>query len=133
MTALVQEVVALEKRSYSEVSIHFIGETAMKRLHQQYFHDSSLTDCISFPVDCESQSYRLLGDVFVCPRVALAYALKNQGDPYSELSLYIVHGLLHLMGYDDIKEKDRKRMRAAEERQMRHLLDRGLMLLPYNF
>jgi probable rRNA maturation factor len=129
VTALVQEVVAFEERSYAEVSIHFIGETAMKRLHEQYFNDPSLTDCISFPMDCENQTgYRLLGDVFVCPQVALAYAHKNQGDPYTELSLYIVHGLLHLMGYDDIKEKDCKRMRSAEERQMRHLFDKGLTL-----
>lgn len=123
VSALVREAVALEKYSCSEVAIHFIGAKAMCRLHAIYFDDSSLTDCISFPLDEE-----VLGDVFVCPQVARAYVLKNGGDFRWETTLYIVHGLLHLMGYDDIKENDRKKMRLAEERHMQHLNKKQLIL-----
>ncbi len=100
----------------------------MRRLHGQYFNDRSLTDCISFPLDESESPYRVLGDVFVCPQVAIAYAGRNGGDPYLETTLYLVHGLLHLMGYDDITEKDRKKMRAAEERHLSHLQKRRLTL-----
>jgi probable rRNA maturation factor len=123
---LVKAVVALEGRPCSEVGVHFIGAAAMRRLHGQFFNDSSLTDCISFPLEAE-----LLGDVFVCPQVAMTYARHHKGDPYREISLYIVHGLLHLMGYDDIREKNCREMRAAEERHMRHLQKRRLLLAPF--
>ena len=103
----------------------------MRRLHARFFGDPSLTDCISFPMDSEAQEgYRILGEVFVCPQVARRYAESHKGDPYWETTLYVVHGLLHLMGYDDISEKERSLMRAAEGRQMRHLEKRGLILMP---
>lgn len=133
MTTLVQEVVACERLSFDEAAVHFIGQKAMKSLHGRFFNDFSLTDCISFPMmdaTLSGKGYRFLGEVFVCPEVALAYARKTKGDPAFEITLYVVHGLLHLMGYDDIKEKDRMRMRAAEERQMRHLSRKRLILRP---
>ena len=78
---LVQEVVAFEKYDCDEVAIHFIGKV-MCRLHARFFNDPTVTDCISFPMDCHNQQgYRYLGDVFVCPAVALDYARKNHGDP----------------------------------------------------
>ncbi|MCE5319156.1 MAG: rRNA maturation RNase YbeY [Parachlamydia sp.] len=123
VAALVREAVAFERVSGSEVAIHLIGTKAMSRLHELYFQDPSLTDCISFPLDDE-----VLGDVFVCPQVARAYVLQNGGDFGWETTLYIVHGLLHLMGYDDIREIDRKKMRAAEARHMRHLEKKRLVL-----
>jgi probable rRNA maturation factor len=125
VATLVKELVAFEERSCDEVAIYFIGKAAMRRLHGQYFDDFSLTDCISFPLDAKAG---LLGDVFVCPQVAIAYAAKNGLDPYLETTLYIVHGLLHLMGYDDITEKDCKKMRAAEKRLLSHLEKRRLTL-----
>ena len=101
---------------------------------RRYLDDPSVTDCISFPMDSDQQSdpssYRLLGDVFICPQVAKNYASRVGGDSYRELSLYLVHGLLHLIGYDDIKEKDRRAMRAAEERHMRNLHKKQLILSP---
>lgn len=72
--------------------------------------------------------YRVLGDIFVCPQTAVDYATRRDGDPYWEMTLYVVHGLLHLMGYDDIEPKERRRMRAAERRQMKALTTLGLLL-----
>ena len=77
-----------------------------------------------FPLDDgdSEEGYCILGDIFVCPKTAIDYAAKSGQDPYLEVRmLYIVHGLLHLMGYDDIESQDRKRMRAAEKRHMHHL------------
>lgn len=127
VAALVKEVVTFEKCPCAEVAVHFIGAAAMRRLHGLYFHDSSLTDCLSFPIDDDTAEDRILGDVFVCPLVARAYVRQHGGDLNRETTLYVVHGLLHLMGYDDIKENCRKKMRAAEERHMRHLVKRGFL------
>jgi probable rRNA maturation factor len=129
---IAMEVVALEiKRAastnvYSEVGLHFITTRAMCRLHDRYFDDPSTTDCISFPVDSTQCEERLLGDVFVCPKTAIDYATLHDIDPQQELILYVIHGLLHLLGYDDIHPKERVKMRAAERRHLRHLNALGI-------
>lgn len=120
-------VASFEKQSFDEVSIHFVKPERICQLHEEYFQDPSLTDCISFPMDDEQQDgYRMLGDIFVCPQTAINYA--KEKDPYIETTLYIVHGMLHLMGYDDIEPSDRREMKAAEKRHMRHLQELKLML-----
>ena len=76
----------------------------------------------------ESDNYVMLGDIFVCPETAVRYAAEHGLDPYVEATLYIVHGLLHLLGYDDIDPADRRFMRRAEARHMKKLQAQGLVL-----
>ncbi len=120
---LVEAVLSLEGVSPEEVSVSFAGEAAMCAMHEEFFLDPSLTDCMSFPIDGQ-----ILGDVVLCPKVAIGYVRDHGGDPYEELSLYLVHGLLHLLGYDDMEEEKRGEMRAAEKRVMAHLKEQGLIL-----
>lgn len=128
---LVRSVVALEGQFASEVAIHLVSEEAITRLHAEHFDDPTPTDCISFPMDGPEETYyRVLGDVFVCPSVAIRYVQEHGGDPFQETTLYIVHGILHLLGYDDIKEEDQKLMRLAEQRAMAHLSKEELFLTP---
>lgn len=122
---LVREVVAYEGRYYDEVTIHLVKTAKICALHNEFFNDPATTDCISFPMDDE-----LMGDVFVCPETAIQYSRQNVKDVYEELSLYIVHGLLHLMGYDDLNPKDKRRMRTAEKRHLKHLMSLNLILSP---
>lgn len=129
--ALANEVVALEKRNCDELAIHFLNKKKSGVLHQQYFQDPSPTDCLSFPIDIEKTNkseYCLLGDVFVCPEVAIEYAAAHGKNPYEELSLYIVHGILHLIGYDDLDPKDRACMRIAERKHMKNLKKKQLVM-----
>lgn len=131
--ALVAEVISYEGQSCQEISIHFVSIPEICDLHDQYFNDPSPTDCISFPLDedeDEQEEYRMLGDVFVCPEVAIEYGASHQIDPYEETSLYVVHGILHLFGYDDIEESDEVKMRAAETRHMLHLKAGNLLIAP---
>jgi probable rRNA maturation factor len=100
----------------------------MCKLHKEYFNDPTPTDCISFPIDNEEDGYKLMGDVVVCPLVAKTYARTKKLDVGEELSLYIVHGLLHLIGYDDIDSRDRKVMRSAERRHLKNLRAKKLCL-----
>lgn len=128
LKALVQEAIAFERHDCHEVAIHLVGKQRMCQLHGKYFHDFSLTDCLSFPISEWTSDYRALGDVFVCPQVALSYAKAHGEEPYSEVTLYVIHGLLHLMGYDDITIPDQKKMRAAEAKHMRHLKTKQMIL-----
>jgi probable rRNA maturation factor len=127
---LVEQVLLSEGEGCDEVNLYFVDTPAICDLHKEYFDDPSTTDCISFPMDDDDDviPYRILGEVFVCPETALTYSKQNAKDPLEETSLYIVHGLLHLMGYDDIEEADEVEMRAAEKRNMDVLRKQGKLL-----
>lgn len=113
---LVLAILKYLKVSFEEVSIYLVSEKQICQLHDQFFQDPSPTDCISFPIDDSC-----LGEVFVCPKVALEYTQKRGLDPKTEVTLYIIHGILHLLGYDDLEPSQRKTMRKKEKSCMRQL------------
>ncbi|MBS0621817.1 MAG: rRNA maturation RNase YbeY [Verrucomicrobia bacterium] len=120
---LVEAVLALEGVQVEEVSVLLAGVEEMCAIHAEHFDDPTPTDCMSFPMD-----EVILGDVVVCPKIAIEYVQEHGGDPYQELSLYLVHGLLHLLGYDDQDEESCVLMRLAEERHLNDLKERGCLL-----
>lgn len=105
-----------------ELAVYFVGEKKIAALHGQFFGDPTPTDCITFPLNT---SY--LGEIFICPKVALAYAKKHRLDPFEETILYLAHGLLHLIGYTDQDPKSKREMRKKEKSCMRHLKEQGLL------
>ncbi len=122
---LVLALLAHLNATCEEISIYFVSEKKISRLHEQFFNDPTPTDCISFPIDAQ-----FLGEIFVCPATAIAYAEKQDLDPYEETALYIVHGILHLLGFDDLEEKARRTMRKKEKSCMRHLSKLGISIQP---
>lgn len=120
---LVLSFFARRKIDFSEITVHFVTDKKMRALHAEFFDDPSPTDCMTFPVDPIEQGAKdlVLGDIVVCPRTALTFSEKRKKDPFHELTLYIVHALLHLMGYDDIDKKDRRLMRRKEREEMTRL------------
>jgi probable rRNA maturation factor len=72
------------------------------------------TDVLSFPLDdVDGDGVRLLGDVVIAPAVA---ARNNPDDPVAELRLLLVHGILHLLGYDHEADAEKAEMWARQER-----------------
>jgi probable rRNA maturation factor len=128
--SVVKEVLVVEGVETNEVAVYFVSTQEICRLHAEFFHDPSPTDCISFPIDGTQKSdYHILGEIFICPQTALEYISKEKnGDPYQETTLYLVHGLLHLLGYDDLDETDQTVMRAAEKKHMKNLVSKDLIL-----
>lgn len=96
------------KISYKEIAIYFVGKRKIEKLHDQFFQDPTPTDCITFPFDDA-----FLGEIFVCPKVAQEYDPKR---PYLETTLYIIHGILHLLGFNDIDKKEREKMVRRQRR-----------------
>lgn len=128
---IVEQVVQEEDQTCDEVSINFVDTDSICQLHAQFFDDPSPTDCISFPMDEEEEfGYRLLGEVYICPETAIEYARTHLADPYEETTLYLIHGLLHLMGYRDIEEADIELMRQGEQHHINHLKKLDLCLKP---
>ncbi len=104
----------------SSVVIHYVTKNKISQIHQDFFDDPSPTDCISLPIDSpkDDHPFSVLGEVFVCPKVALEYTEGSSADPQEETLLYTIHGLLHLLGFDDISTKDRAVMRREEKKAL---------------
>lgn len=102
------------------VSLLLTGDREIGRLHAQFLGDPAPTDVISFAVDDGAE---LVVSVDTARRIA-----RQKGhEARAEIALYVVHGLLHVMGWDDLRAKDRAEMRAAEAAVMRTL---GLTYAP---
>lgn len=129
---LLSGVLNFEKCSCDLLSVRFISDKKMKAYHKKLFQDPSSTDCISIPLDSdfsENIHFRYLGEIFVCPKTAVDYVKKRPHlDFWEELSLYLVHGLLHLLGYDDVIPSMRSVMRRKEKKIISHLRKNGLLL-----
>ena len=92
----------------------------MAEINSRYVGHTGTTDVITFDLRADAIGIEddSLGEIYVCPDVALEYARQHGLDPSVELVLYAIHGMLHLHGEDDIKEDDRRQMRKAEARVM---------------
>jgi probable rRNA maturation factor len=115
LVSLARATLAGEDIHAAELSISLVEEDEMERLHVRYMDEPGSTDVLSFPMDDEASEdgVRLLGDVVIAPAVA---ARNNPGDPEAELRLLLVHGILHLLGFDHEEDAERAEMWALQER-----------------
>jgi probable rRNA maturation factor len=96
------------------LSVSFVDDAEMEELHVRYMDEPGPTDVLSFPLDEEEHhGVRVLGDVVMAPAVA---ARNNPQDPAAELRLLLVHGILHVLGYDHETADERAAMWARQER-----------------
>jgi probable rRNA maturation factor len=97
-----------------------VDDAESARLHDEHFSDPAPTDVMSFPdggPDPESGLVRL-GDLAVGLEVARRVAATRGRPVGEEVALYVLHGALHLLGYDDIDERDRADMWAIQREVM---------------
>ncbi|MEA2497795.1 MAG: putative rRNA maturation factor [Actinomycetota bacterium] len=94
-----------------ELSILFVGADHMKLLNKRFAGNDYATDVLAFPMmDDDEDSELLLGDVVVCPQVAQDNARKLGRGLAPELETLLVHGTLHLLGYDHQSADDKEAM-----------------------
>ena len=97
-----------------ELSVSFVDESEIEDLHVRYMDEPGPTDVLSFPLDdVDEGGTRLLGDVVIAPAVA---ARNNPAAPEAELRLLLVHGILHLLGYDHEDDAEKAEMWLRQER-----------------
>lgn len=90
-----------------ELCIVFVGEGRMKSINKKYLKHDYVTDVITFDLE-------VAAEIIICPSIALKNAKFYQLSMKKELLLYVIHGLLHLAGFDDHAPKDIENMRLAE-------------------
>ncbi len=106
----------------AELSLMFVDEPTMSRLHEQYMGEPGPTDVLAFPMDdleselAEGVDSELVGDVVLCPTIAEAQAREAGHDTASELRLLCVHGVLHLLGYDHHEPEEEREMFGLQSR-----------------
>jgi probable rRNA maturation factor len=99
------------------LSIAFVTNAAIRKINRRFLNHDFATDVISFPL-CSD----LLGELVISAEYAVREAAKRKIPVDEELLRYVAHGILHLLGYDDHRPSDRKRMWARQERELRRIL-----------
>lgn len=101
----------------AELAILLVDEAAMEQLHVQWMDEPGPTDVLSFPMDelrpgseDEITPAGLLGDIVLCPQVAVAQAEEAGHSVLDELLLLTAHGMLHLLGFDHAEPDDEREM-----------------------
>jgi probable rRNA maturation factor len=116
--ALVSRAAKMTGSRAEEVSILFCGDLRMRRLNRRYRGKDGSTDVLAFPAEA-SPGAALLGDIVVSVPWAKRQARQRGETPASETDRLVVHGFLHLLGYDH--ETDDGQMEALEGRLRRRL------------
>lgn len=104
-----------EKR---DASIVFVGEARMRQLNKRYRKIDAATDVLAFSGDSD-----FLGEVIICHKQVARQGKIFKTGTRRELALVLVHGLLHLLGYEDENEKGRQQMLALAENFLRKNYD----------
>ena len=108
LAELARETLSSEGQGEVELSLSFVAPGEMAELHERYLAEPGPTDVLAFPMGEDG----LLGDVVVCP----PEAARHNGDVAQELRLLVVHGVLHLLGYDHEDPGERQIMWDRQER-----------------
>jgi probable rRNA maturation factor len=111
----------LESTPEHLLGIHLVDQKKMARINETYLRHKGSTDVITFDYRDPAQPKILAGDIFVCVAEAVEQARLFHTTWQAEVARYIVHGVLHLRGYDDRKVKERKRMKRAEDKLVKDL------------
>jgi probable rRNA maturation factor len=101
----------------AEVSIVLVDEATMATYHERFMDEAGPTDVLSFPIDelrppapGEESPLGVLGDVMLCPAVTSRQAAENGHTPDEEQDYLLVHGILHLLGFDHAERAEKKVM-----------------------
>jgi probable rRNA maturation factor len=122
--ALVRAVLKAESVLDGELGVRFVGERRMRALNREYRTEDSVTDVLAFPLEDDDDRVRgggeagapprMLGDIVVCMLRAERQA-RAAGLPLAvELAVLLVHGVLHLLGYDHETEAGAMAQRQVE-------------------
>ncbi|MDR4495986.1 MAG: rRNA maturation RNase YbeY [Nitrospirales bacterium] len=123
LTVLTQAILRQAKHSTAHLSLSFVGHSRMRQLNNAYRNRDYATDVLAFPsVPLKGQEAPFLGDVVICLPTAWAQAATYGHTPDQELLRLLIHGILHLLGYDHERTpQEAKRMQRKEQSIFRQL------------
>lgn len=120
--AIRETLKAQRERGDFEVSVSFVSNDEIQSLNKDYRNKDSITDVLSFPLDDVGEDgYRILGDIVLSTKKIIEQALEFNHSFDRELIYMVVHSMLHLLGYDHMKQREKIEMRSREKLIMQKL------------
>ncbi|SHE48596.1 rRNA maturation RNase YbeY [Fodinibius roseus] len=112
-----------ENCSFDFVEVVYVDEEEIVRVNREYLERAYVTDIISFRYDEESgEKEGIQGTLFCCaPRIS-EQAEEFDEPEKKEFQRILIHGLLHLVGYDDQSEEEKQKMRSRENFYLEHIV-----------
>lgn len=118
------------EREHAEVSLRIVDSAEITALNHQYRDKNYATNVLSFPADLPAElGLPLLGDIVICAEVVAREALEQHKPPAAHWAHMVVHGTLHLLGYDHIDDGEAEVMEGREI----EILDRLNFPNPYTY
>jgi probable rRNA maturation factor len=122
-----QSILALVGQAEAELSLVLVGNAEMRKLNARYRRKDYATDVLSFPVEGTlAEGNSLLGDVIISVEKARAQARERGRTRDQEMAILLIHGIVHLLGYDHERSaKDARVMKRLENKIYRQLCEQG--------
>jgi len=119
----VDGVLQAEHQADTELTVRIVDEQESAELNEQYRHKQGPTNVLSFPFESPpGVELNLLGDLVICAPVVQREAQQQDKDELAHWAHMVVHGTLHLLGYDHLQQDEAE---AMENREIRIMEDLG--------
>jgi probable rRNA maturation factor len=116
VTNLAKSVIKDETLSANDISIIFVHDDYLRKLHKDYLKDDSPTDVMSFNL---GENDQIEGEIYISLDRARIHAAEFNVSLDSEIARLIIHGLLHLKGFDDQTDAQQNQMRQKEDQYLK--------------
>lgn len=113
---VVRQTLRYFRMTNAELSVVFVTEAHMKRLNSRHLNHKYPTDILTFDYRVSRKDPLLRAEIVLCPSVAMRNAHVFNTDVRQEIDRYLIHGILHLCGYDDNSPVEKSRMTGEEDR-----------------
>ncbi len=118
-------LISIKKPHCAKLEVVFLDNNSIRSLNVKYKRRDRPTDVLSFKIDLkEFGSEKFLGEIFISPEIAFRNAKIYETRFEEELVRYIIHGILHLFGYEDESKVDKTRMFKRESEILEHLCEK---------
>ncbi len=109
------------KHAPTEISLAIVNDELMARLHKEYMDIDGTTDVLTFELDFDEDNRVTSGEIVICLPEARRRATELKHKIEQELLLYALHGVLHLVGYDDRTDAAYRTMHRMEDRILKSI------------
>ena len=115
---------SLLRQNDFQIAIHLVEHLEMTRLNETFLHHSGSTDVITFDYRTAPGRQSLEGEIFICIDEAIQQSSRFRCGWQQEVVRYLVHGVLHLMSFDDKTPPQRRVMKRHENRLLRAIVNK---------
>lgn len=122
ISAWVRQILTILNEAPAEITIRIVSEEEITELNGRFRHKTGPTNVLSFPVGVEDEeACTILGDVVLCAGIVTAEAAEQNKPLEVHFAHMVVHGVLHLKGYDHVQDNQAEQMESLERNIMDHL------------